>query len=234
MREKTPGSIDRTNAGYVVEFLDGSREHHPPVASNPNPIDIVPLDRSKELTPPVGSKPMPVSGVRADGREEPDPPAASDPAKIDATSDGDIARRIAEDPDVGQEGTEEMRTRPKFAFCRLARPYAGRASFCVRKVSEKSLAASGSVWPISSKIALPQLRANPVPACCLVRSTPFRTTRSVKGPRGDWPPAARCAVPERQRQLSFKALFKLRDLLHSRRTARKMGPFREYQFAGVP
>src|SRR5437868_14138499 len=31
---------------------------------------------------------------------------------------------------------------------------------------------------------------------------PFRTTRSVKGPRGGWPPAARCTAPERRRQLS--------------------------------
>src|SRR5471030_2931182 len=113
MREKTPDSIIRSKKREPITIvrLDGSEECDPPVASNPNPVDIAPLDRSKDLTPPVGSKPMPVSGARAAARAEPDPPAASIPAKIDAASDEDIAQRIAEDPDVGQEGTEQMRAR---------------------------------------------------------------------------------------------------------------------------
>jgi hypothetical protein len=46
--------------------------------------------------------------VHADGRKETYHPAASDLPKIDATTDEDIARQIAADPDLAPEWTDEM------------------------------------------------------------------------------------------------------------------------------
>ena|SRR5689334_16836755 len=45
--------------------------------------------------------------IHADGREEPYRPAASDAAKIDATTDADIAGQIAADPDLAPELTDD-------------------------------------------------------------------------------------------------------------------------------
>jgi uncharacterized protein (DUF4415 family) len=46
--------------------------------------------------------------IHPDGREEPCEVAATDLAKLDAMTDEDIARQIADDPDVAPEWTEEM------------------------------------------------------------------------------------------------------------------------------
>jgi uncharacterized protein (DUF4415 family) len=46
--------------------------------------------------------------IHPDGREEPCEVVATDLAKLDAMTDEDIARQIADDPDVAPEWTEEM------------------------------------------------------------------------------------------------------------------------------